>query len=519
MSPPEPCSKFTSGVVGSYDPGSLLVNFGVVNTPELDESTTDEQLLALVPHGTLVHEFYHFLHAFGTIAGISDYLRCFDGYIRVVGTVDLAIIQDHGVLNAPVTRRFVTREAAAGLDPRPLLNVLDLAMVNSGGYVLGLEPDGAPRPGWLLTEWAGPWGLRGNFGAGFVPTARIGRNGEHPRRIVLGYRHVAEGAARAIELLCTSGVDYIPRWPTGNDTLPDVFDPYWVAYFVYRERLSAGRKKHRRPASLLEFVLLADLSMMISHGAMRSDLLKETPAPEWLQGYLERPGVNTMTVMIDLADRMREAGRSETGLADSSSAHEFQNAALRSLFGPNASVDQLNNTAIDYMQAALKYREEVPLRSSAFYSAFRNVSAAILDDRREYFDGGNPLSVLLGAPEEVRALFLSLVPFFTIGEYGFQTNNPRYGDMKSDVMPIEDLLLVQWDRDVYEGLLFGGKRQCPLDAGPHRLCGVERQALCQGIQHREGSTPCRRQYAVDRVMANPKYGGNLQVRWTEDSMH
>ena len=484
----------TDNVAGYFDPISILINFRLSDLPSqtehLDEGLNLRGLLNLVPSSLVAHEFCHFVQTLGTSAG----LWIFDanvGLANVQTMLAITQVQAHGdAVRPPLWPRALV---ASDEDSQHLVYEIRQAeawiAVATGGRTASQQ----------VIDTVRSW----NYGAFGFATREIINDTTVSRRqplvrlatslgptvIHLGYRHLAEGTARAIEFAHERMEPYLDRFVAASE-LPVSLNPYWICYVLYLKILVGSKKRRFRHGVCIEFVALADLAMMLDTFAL-GPVVGESS--EWLVPFFERTMTNTVGVFVELTEVLcwSTIERLDPWASDDD-VLAFQTAVLQAACGRDATMAELTDLMAQVAASiAEHHRAGVALSQTVLIGLFEEAVGRLAQFRKEYSRGSAIMTDLLVSDKAVRDMFHHLVPSYAVGHAAVGRDNV-FGDL-SELRFIED---AAWS-------LLCGDRVCPWHTGHRRMCREPVQPLCFGISGREGASPCARFRVMDSLIRPP----------------
>ena len=487
----------TDNVAGYFDPISILVNFRLSDLPHqaehLDEVPDPRGLLDRVPLPLLAHEFCHFVQTLGTSAG----LWIFDASVALANArAMLAAIEVQ--VHADAARPPLWPGALAATDEDSQHLVYEIRRIEAWIAVAM----GGRSASQQVIETVPTW----NYDAfGFAtretindttisrrqPLVRLATP-RGPVVLHLGYRHLAEGAARAIEFAQERTEPHLDRFVVASE-LPVSLNPYWLCYVLYLKILIQSKNRRFRHGVCIEFVALADLAMMLDTFALGGVV---GTSSEWLVPFFQRTMTNTVGVFVELTEALcRSTIDRLDPQASDNEVLAFQTAVLQAVCGGDATMAELTALmARVAVSIADSHRAGVALSQPVLLSFFEEAVGRVVNFRREYNRGSAIMTDLLVHDEAVRNMFQNLVPSYAVG-HGAVGEANIFGDL-SELRFIED---AAWS-------LLYGDRVCPWHTGHRRMCREPIQPLCFGISGQEGASPCARFRIIGALSSPPSTG-------------
>lgn len=464
--------------IGSYDPAAVLIDFRHTGATFETDGGDGPAMLRSIPPELLAHELAHYLQATSTAAGIWQFVaatRATNALYHVLRTV--------GGHESPVTVPLIG-PALLGFDHDDVHERFrDYCTIRADldSDLGGQREPAVPIPGrwWTNVDQVTAFGIEVSV---HHPIVNLD-TGQASERVHVGFRHLAEGSAKVIEL-ARIGADPQVRLPRGAHSIPASADPYFVALALYQDIVGSASVQ----PSPVEFVALCDLAMILHPG-----LLANRPIPEELTPLLARtvgPG-DTFTRLCQATTSLKQRRKLLRRCSDDLSAvTDLQDALLRSVAGPAATssvVTALTSAAMDQLFDELA--EDNLWQASQLPATFHRFATRVLGYRQTVAGGGAVMTDLLGEPEATMALFRSLVPAYSAGTFTWS----------SEQNIIHEVAEATFRRDIAEAIAFGDG-PCPWATGRSRTCALPEQPLCERLRDHDTADPCPRLATLQPVL-------------------
>jgi hypothetical protein len=476
-------------VLGAFDPAACVVDFRESNLEHGSRPSGAEELIESVDATLLAHEFSHFLQMTSTIGGLIHHRDSMNQMFAMLQVFGIAFHIDDPVM-LPINRhlgRFADNPAFTR-SYEVLRDSILGAVSHFGGN--GCSSTTESRY-WLAWE---PFGFTDSTLSDSRRWKAVLKEANGRRRwIHLGYQQVAEGAAKAVELLRE---DLQSEFPSGRnapyfaEALTESAQPYMIAYYAYLNKSKRRGRRHRTNASLLEFLTLADLAMSIDFLLLGKQFGR---SPSWLQAHLARSPSNAFGLLLDLVDAVADHSLAmPLGHLSQDAITAFQGAALTALCGAEANLRELAEATLSAAEKIFQKQDESPFSSlsPALHEAIKTTTRRELNFKVEHREGGPTFTFALWPDEDLRWMFVRSVPSFS---------NRSFLAARADSELARDALESRMIVPTVRSALFGDET-CILAQGRSRACLVAEQPLCAGLKNLASAHKCGRQIIGNQLM-------------------
>ncbi|MFE2999589.1 hypothetical protein ACFXG4_31860 [Nocardia sp. NPDC059246] len=289
---------------------------------------------------------------------------------------------------------------------------------------------------------------------------------------VLGTKHLFEGFATAVELMCSPPV-------TGVSDLPPA-DPYLVCIRSYNKSCQSRGSS----GSLLQFAAIIDTALMMDAWTWSNEEPNILPFPNFIK-LVDIVTEDPQLLRSPVFDREFE-GSAEDGV------REFQDSLLESAGFSIPSVRRITENMIarvPHLNTEIKLYAMLP---GSIVDEFTDLILLLLKIRLELYGGGCPLGGY--ANKEFLVNILSRLPTVTSGF-------PVVGDFKKSEQADAKMLMTfgsGFHKIAIDELVYG-RRQCP----SRESCHLTYRPACDGVTMmlRPELEQCAREVAVDYVLS------------------